>query len=329
MPTSPRIFLLLSSGFAVSLARAAEVDGPPPGAGLTQGALILGAISAALGVLALVLALRARRLADHAVHEAAQARARASQAGGGGVTPEALAAVERVWSARLAALETQFTSGGTRPVNFRASERAPSDLGGRLDELERTVAGLAVTVKELRRPAAAAGTAAAPAPAREHSEIAWPASLAADTPAINDVRQTLALALKSHEPAARDLLERLRAAEQWSVKKPGAGEVAAALTEISSLLVAALRRGANVAPLDGSLLSDRVLAALRPAWKSFQPHLDCRSFYPGATFDPDWMEDRTRAGLQRPVISEMLSWAVFEKLDSGRRVLAKAHVTAD
>ena len=116
---------------------------------------------------------------------------------------------------------------------------------------------------------------------------------------------------------------------EWNHRTYRGPEVATALTEISLLLLAALRRGAAVAPLDGSLLSDRVLAALRPCWKPLQPQLDCRSFYPGATFDPDWMDDHTRAGLQRPVISEMLSWAVFEKLDSGRRILAKAHVTAE
>jgi len=315
----------LASGLAAAPFAGAETA--PPGAALAQGSLVLGALAAVLAVGALVLAWRARRLAEHATQEAGQARARASQAGGGGVTPEALAAVERVWSTRLAALETQLASGAPRSGAPRMPDRAPGDLAGRLDELERTVAGLAVTVKDLRRP----GPAAAPvvAPAREHADIAWPSCLAADTPAMHGVRETLTQALKSPEPAARELLERLRAVEHWSAEQPSAPEVARALAEISALLLAALRRGAAVAPLDGSLLSDRVLAALRPAWKPFQPQLDCRSFHPGATFDPDWMEDHTRAGLQRPVISEMLSWAVFEKLDSGRRLLAKARVTAD
>ena len=45
--------------------------------------------------------------------------------------------------------------------------------------------------------------------------------------------------------------------------------------------------------------------------------------------DPDWMEDQNPAGLRRPTISEMLSWAVFEKQTNGRKVLAKARVTTE
>ena len=85
----------------------------------------------------------------------------------------------------------------------------------------------------------------------------------------------------------------------------------------------------NVPALRRALISDRVLAALRPAWKQAHPEIDCRSFSPGATFDPDWMDDHSRASMRRPVISEMLSWAVFEKTDMSRRVIAKARVTAD
>jgi len=296
---------------------------------LSPVAVTLGFLAAAGAIVAIVLALQARRLAVHAVQEAGQARARAvqGQAGGGGVSTESLAGVEKLWAAKLAAIEVRLPSGAARTPASREAERPSEGIAARIEELERVVADLAVTMKESRRPApAASGLAAA---SRESAEIAWPVCLSADTSAMNDVRQTIVQALKSRDPSARDLLDRLRVTEQWAGKKPGAGDVAIALAEISTLLIAALRRGAAVAPLDGSLLSDRVLAALRPSWKPWRPQLDCRSFYPGATFDPDWMEDRSHTGLQRPVISEMLSWAVFEKLDSGRRILAKAGVTAE
>lgn len=302
------------------------VEPDPSGTGPL--ALILAIVALVLAGLALFLAWHARNRANNAVQEAGEARARAAQ--GGAANPEALAGVERVWTTKLAALEARL-SGGPRPLppsREREAERAPDPgLGARLEELERVVAGLSVTMKEVRRSAPAAPAAASPA--REPHDIAWPACLSAETPAMNDVRQTLAVALKSRDRSAQDLLERLRHADQWPSRKPGASELATALTDISSLLLAALRRGAAVAPLDCSLLSDRVLATLRPLWKPFQPQLDCRSFFPGATFDPDWMDDHTRAGLQRPVISEMLSWAVFEKNGAERRILAKARVTAE
>lgn len=326
MPSARLIFLTISS---TAVARAAVGDSVPVSAGTANTAVVLGALALVAAIVALVFAIQSHRRATHAAQEAGQARARASQGGGHGVSSESLAGLERVWNAKLAAIEARLSPGGAlRASVARESERAPEAQGGRLDELERVVAGLSLTVKELRRPGPAAPTAIA-SPKHEMPEMVWPACLAAETSAMSDVRQTLAQALKSRDNSARDLLEKLRATEQWPAKKPGASEVAAELTEISLLLHAALRRGAAVAPLDGSLLSDRVLAALRPSWKPLQPQLDCRSFYPGATFDPDWMEDHTRAGLQRPVISEMLSWAVFEKHDSGRRVLAKARITAE
>ncbi len=331
MPSPHHIVLgFVIGGGAVPAVCAQAADPAAAGGGMAHAAaLILAGLAAVAASVGIVLALQSRRLAAHAAQEAGEARARANQGGASGVTPEALAGVERVWSARLAALEARLLpSGGARPAPVRDAERPPEGIAVRLDELDRVVAGLAVSVKELRRPAPAPAAAPA-APARAGSDVAWPACLAADTAAMNDVRQSLALALKSRDSSARELLDRLRATEHWAAKKPGASEVAAELAEISTLLLAALRRGAAVAPLDGSLLSDRVLAALRASWKSFLPQLDCRSFYPGTTFDPDWMEDRTRAGLQRPVISEMLSWAVFEKLDASRRILAKARVTAE
>lgn len=323
------------AGFAALLAaapaalRAQTPDSLAPHSGMAEAALVLAAIGLLAAIAAVLFAWRSSRLADQALLEAGQARTRASQSAGGGLAPEALAAAERVWSARLSAIEAQLGSAAPRSATVRGGDRSGgSDVGDRLEEIERTVAGLVVTVKDLKRPAP---PAAAPAPAapREPGGIVWPAPLAAETQAMIGVRQALAEAVKADDLAVQELLDRLRAAEQWPAKKPGSSELVQSLTEISIALVTALRRGAGVSPLDCSLLSDRVLGALRPMWKPFQPQLDCRSFPPGATFDPDWMEDHTPAGLQRPVISEMLSWAIFEKQDTRRRLLAKARVTAD
>jgi hypothetical protein len=323
-------FFLRLSLFAASPALAVAEETAPVNSGTS--ALIVAGLAAIAATTALILALRARRLAEDAAEEAGQARARASQASAGGVTSDALAAAERVWSTRLTALEAQISvPGGTRGVTRAPMAIAPAaDVTARIEELERTVSGLAIIVKDLRRPGAGVPIGRSPAgEAAAGANIAWPGVLATDTPAIHDVRQALAQAVKAGDPAVRDLLERLREVERWPKSKPGTAELAAALQEISSLLLAALRRGAAREPLDAALFADRVLAVLRPQWKSFQPHLDCRSMLPGTTLDPDWMEDHTAAGLRRPVISEMLSWAVFEKHDAGRRVLAKARVTTD
>jgi hypothetical protein len=327
MSTLRRFFLGCSIGVMLASAAGAAPDDAAATLSLNQISLAVGAIGIVVGVVAVFLALQARRLAEHAAQEAGQARARASQGSGAGVSTESMAGLERVWSAKLAALEARLPGGGGgggRPVVARETDHASNGFAARLEELERIVAGLAVTVKDSRRPAPAPAT-----PAREPSEVVWPNCLSAETSAMNDVRQTLAQALKSPDTSARELLDQLRVTDHWVTKKPGSSEVTTTLTEISLLLLAALRRGAAVAPLDGSLLSDRVLAGLRPHWKPFLPNLDCRSFYPGATFDPEWMEDHTKAGFQRPVISEMLSWAVFEKTDKGRRVVAKARTTAE
>ena len=285
---------------------------------------VAGLLAAAVGV---VLAVRAQRLAGQALLEAGQARTRA-QAGTGGLAPEALAAAERVWSARIGAIEAQLASGPARNVGLRPADRpAPTgDVNGRIEELERKVAGLNVSLKELRR--APVGRSASVNAAPEES-TSWPALLAADANGLAEVRQALSEAIKTGEPAARDFVEKLQQWEKKIAGKPSAADLSAALTELSAALLAALRRGAGVTPLDAAQLSNRVLGALRASWKSSQPQVDSRIFLPGTTFDPDWMEDHTRAGMHRPVISEMLSWAVFEKLDSGLRVLAKARVTTD
>lgn len=322
-----------ATALALFVASAPYASAQTEDAGSAMGSvtLALAGVGAVAGIVGIVLALRASKLAANASEEAGAARARAAQ-GSGNLTPESLAAVERVWGAKFAALEAQLQGSGrgggtgtltrppTRGENGGAPATAGGDLSTRLIELEKTVAGLSVQVH------AGKGKTAAPAAA---AETAWPACISADTSAMQDVRSALAQALKAKEPTAKEVLDKLRAADGWASSKPGSSELATTLVDISSLLLTALRKGASVAPLDGALLSDRVLAAVRPLWRPLHPSIDCRSFYPGATFDPDWMEDHTRAGLRRPVISEMLSWAVFEKGDNSRRLLAKARVTAD
>lgn len=283
---------------------------------LTVAACVIA--SAALGV-----AWRARRSAGAAREEAGQARLRA-QEGAGGVTQESLTAVERMWSTRFAALESQLQGGGSRQSRPLPAPLHP-DLSGRVDELEKSVAGLVVMVRDLKRSPVTRDQAQEPAVEGR----AWPAVLSDASAAMREVRQALAEAASNDAALLPELFERLRETEKWSAARPGVTDLVAVLLDISSRLLGTLRRDTSQSPLIAALFSDRVLAALRPAWKGGHPQIDCRTFLPGATFDPEWMEDCTSAGLRRPVISEALSWAVFEKLDRGRRVLARAKVTTD
>lgn len=306
------------------MARAAE------GAPATDGAdMIVAGVAVVLAVMATLIAWRAHRSATAAAEEAGQARARAAQSSSGWVTPEALGAAERLWSTRFAALESQLLASGARPSprSGNVTALASSDLAARVEELERSVGGLVVTIKELRRAPPNRERALEPVPPAE--SIVWPSFLTGEDSGIRDVRLALTPALTADDPVARDLLDRLHQAVRWPALKLGASELAVALQDISAQLLKVLRCDANRGPLDAAMFADRVLAVLRPCWKSFQPHLDCRSMLPGATLDPEWMEDRSPAGLRRPVITEMLSWAVFEKMDSGRRILAKAKVTTE
>ncbi|MBM3852820.1 MAG: hypothetical protein FJ399_06650 [Verrucomicrobia bacterium] len=319
-------FLQLSAGLlmAAPAARAAEAVAPASGTGV-----VLASVALLLAIGAGALAWYARRCAAAAAEEAGHARARAAQGSGGGGSTEAIEKAERLWATRFAALESQVLAPGTR-----AASRAPTsptsgsaDLAARVEELEKDVSGLKIRIKELQK---------APPPTRERAPeaapgdgIAWPALLAGDDSGIRDVRQALAPAVAAGDKTAQDLLEKLRQAERWPTAKPGASELATALQEISTQLLAVLRRDGVRGPLDAAMFADRVLTTLRPSWKPFQPQLDCRSMLPGATLDPDWMEDRTPAGLRRPVVSEMLSWAVFEKSDKTRRVLVKAKVSTE
>lgn len=312
------LLLLLSLAMANPALRADAQPGTEPANPLGGVTLAVLAISVVLSLAAGILALRASRQAAVATQEAGAARARAAQ-GQGGISSDALGAAERVWNAKFTALEAQLQGGQRAGNGARSVERAGDSAASRLAELEKVVAGHSVTLQGIRQPG----------PTKESHDVVWPRALSGSSSAMEDVRAALAQAIKAHEPAAKELVEKLKAAEKWETEKPSARELSDALVDISATLLSALRRGGGVAPLDGALLSDRVLGALRPAWKSVIPSVDCRSFYPGSTFDPDWMEDHTRNGLKRPVISEMLSWAVFEKTDANRRLLAKARVTTD
>jgi hypothetical protein len=268
---------------------------------------------------ALVLAWRAFVKAAQAAQEAglARARARADQTPDGSQAPTALAEAERVWAARFASLESQIP----HPPPATPGRVPPSAIGvitARLEEVEITVAKLATALEQLRRVGQAT----------EVSGLNWPSLLSEEHLALKDVREALVPALAHADPSAQALLERLRNVEHWPSARPAAPALALALQEISSQLSTALRHS-GLAPLECGRLADRVLLALRPIWHQFCPQVECRTFPPGSTFDPEWMEDHSRVGPRRPIITEMLSWAVFEKSDSGQRVLAKAQVSSD
>jgi|GEM_PF-2493669 len=294
----------------------------------SSGLFVLAFLGAIVGGVALFFALQARSLAINAAQEASTARARA-QSAGGPLTQEALAATERVWATRIQALEAQLQGAGRSPAKpvavpeKTASSNNPN-LIARIEELEKVVAGMNMSVytTQSRRAPAAPSVPTGPA-------VNWPAVLQADRPGMGELRQTLQQAIKAGDNSVEELLTLLRTVDQWVSRHPNEGEVVAFLRDVSQLLFIALRRGAAVAPLDASMLADRLLGALRPSWQLLHPAVECRFFYPGATFDPDWMEDQNPAGLRRPTISEMLSWAVFEKQTNGRKVLAKARVTTE
>ena len=294
----------------------------------TNGLLVLALLGVVVGGVALFFALQARSLAINAAQEASTARARA-QSAGGPLTQEALVATERVWATRIQALEAQVQSAGRPSAKSMAGQEKPAvasnpNLLARIEELEKIVAGMNMSIyaTQSRRAPAAPSTPTGPA-------VNWPAVLQVDRPGMGELRQTLQQAIKVGDNSVEELLTQLRTVDQWVSRRPNEGEVVVFLQEVSQLLFAALRRGAAVAPLDASMLADRLLGALRLSWQSLYPAVECRFFYPGATFDPDWMEDQNPAGLRRPTISEMLSWAVFEKQTNGRKVLAKARVTTE
>lgn len=320
-----RGILLFAVAGAVSVQAAVGSGGA--GGSVPSGLIVLLLLTLGLSGAALFFSLRARAMAITAAQEAGAARARAAQAPGGNLTSDALAATERVWATRLQALEAQI-QGTMRPGKLPVADKnaAPTaDLLARVEEMEKAVAGLSMAAAQAKRTPLPPAPVAAPSA----STIPWPTVLLADRPGMGELRQVIQQAIKAGDTSTDDLFTRLRAVEQWPTRKPGSPEVVTFLQETSQLLFTVLRKGASVAPLDASMLADRLLGALRPAWQALHPTVDCRFFYPGVTFDPDWMEDLNPAGLRRPTISEMLSWAVFEKQTNGRKVLAKARVTTE
>ena len=126
----------------------------------TSGLFVLALLGAVAGGVALYFALQARGLATNAAQEASTARARA-QSAGGPLTQEALAATERVWATRIQALEAQVQGAGRTSAKPLAVQEKPAgasnpNLLARIDELEKTVAGMNMSVYTTQPPRAAA-----------------------------------------------------------------------------------------------------------------------------------------------------------------------------
>ncbi len=284
---------------------------------------ILSVFGVILGGLAIVFAVRARQVAHSALQEAGEAKARA-QASGPFLSTDALAATERVWTARLNAIESQLQSNLSRVARTVAQDRQPSsDLSGRIEEIEKAVQGLSAAVAQSRR--APAVSAVAPV-----HELQWPAVLKTEKQGLKELRDLLQEGARIAPGEWDTLCQTLKAAEAWSPKRlPALEELLSFLAAVSQSFYTMLRKGALLPAHEASRMSDRLAALLRPMWQKFHPEIDCRIFYPGAPFDPEWMEDQNPAGLQRPTISDIFSWAVHEKHASGRRIIAKSRVTTE
>jgi len=286
--------------------------------------LILSGVALVAGGIAIFFAFRARQLAHSALQEAGEAKARA-QASGPPLSTEALAAAERVWTARLNAIEAQIQSNLSRPPKNPNSHESQQfiDLAVRIAEIERSVHGLTVLVAQGRR----SGSTTAPQPALE---VKWPAALNLEKPGVKELRDLLQEGAKNAPGDLERLFQKLDAADGWTAKRrPSTAELLSFLADVSQSFNAVLRNGALLPAHEVSRMSDRFAALLRPLWQKFHPEIDCRIFYPGAPFDPEWMEDLNSGGLRRPTISDIYSWAVHEKDASGRRLIAKSRVTTE
>ncbi len=286
--------------------------------------LALSALATALAGVAVFFAIRARQLSHSALQEAGEAKARA-QASGPLLSPDALAATERVWTARLNAVEAQIQSQlarPTKPANTQEHQQV-FDLAARIGELEKTLHGLSVLVAQGRR---APPTGPSPASA----ELQWPAVLQSEKQGVKELRDLLREGAKIAPGDLENFLQKLRSVDTWSPKRrPSPAELLSFLSDVSQSFHAVLRTGASLPAHEVSRMSDRLAGLLRPLWQEYHPGIDCRIFYPGAPFDPEWMEDQNSAGLRRPTISDVSSWAVHEKHPSGRRLIAKSRVTTE
>jgi hypothetical protein len=321
--------LLHASGgiglFAAAFSRASAADHDAM-SGSEMLPLVMGAVGLIAGITSLLIALRGRSLATSALQEAGEARAKA-QATGQPLSVEALAATEKVWSARINALEAQIQHSqprnGVRSA-AAADRHATSELTTRLDEVERALAGLSASVAQNRRSAPTASPVP-PAP-----ELPWPLILRTEKSGIKELRDLLQEGSKVLPDELKTLFHELNTAERWSgQRRPSLDEVLSFLQELSQAFHTLLRKGASQPAHEGSRMADRLLAILRPVWQAQFPTVDCRIFYPGTPFDPEWMEDQNPSAARRPTISEMYSWAVHEKNKSGRKIIAKARVSSE
>jgi hypothetical protein len=289
-------------------------------------AIVLAATGIVVGVASLIIAFRAQGLATSALQEAGEARARA-QSAGQAVSVEALAATERVWFTRISALEAQVHNAQPRNGARSAApmdRQMATDLGSRIEDVEKTVAGLSALVAQNRR----TGNASPAAPLAP--ELPWPFVLKTEKQGFKELRDLLQEGSKVSAHELETLFQELNTAEKWSQqRRPSLDEVLSFLQKSSQAFHTLLRKGASQPAHEGSRMADRLLGVLRPVWQAYHPSVDCRIFYPGTPFDPEWMEDQNPASARRPTISEMFSWAIHEKQTSGRRIIAKARVTTE
>lgn len=285
--------------------------------------LMLSVLAALLAGVAVFFAIRARHLSHSALQEAGEAKARA-QASGPLLSTEALAATERVWTARLNAVEAQIQSHLARPAKPGNSQEHQQvfDLTARIGEMEKTIHGLSVLVAQSRR--------TPPSPAVAAPELQWPAVLQSDKQGLKELRDLLREGAKIAPADLENLFQKLKTVDTWSAKRrPSPAELLSLIADVSQSFHTVLRTGASLPAHEVSRMSDRLAGLLRPLWQEFHPGVECRIFYPGAPFDPEWMEDQNSAGLRRPTISDVFSWAVHEKHPSGRRLIAKSRVTTE
>ncbi|MEO6568263.1 MAG: hypothetical protein ABIO94_05830 [Opitutaceae bacterium] len=289
--------------------------------------LVLAATALVVAAAGIIVGVRTQGVAKSALQEAGEARAKA-QAAGQALSPESLASTERVWSARLSALEAQVHN--LQPRNgLRASSsgdrQLASDLDSRIQDVEKALSGLATLVAQNRRPGGSALNLAPSVP-----ELAWPTVLKAEKQGFKELRDLLQEGGKVSSSELEVLFHELSTAETWSAqRRPSLDELLSFLRKCSQAFHTVLRKGAAQPAHEGSRMADRLLGALRPVWQVYYPTVDCRIFYPGTPFDPEWMEDQNPTGARRPTISEMFSWAVHEKQNSGRKIIAKSRVTTE
>lgn len=285
---------------------------------------VLSAAAAVLGGAAIYFAMRARQVAHSALQEAGEAKARA-QSSRPPLSSEALAATERVWSARINAIEAQIQTHLSRPrANPAQNQTASADLTARVESLEKALHNLSVLVAQSRRNLSPGGSAS-PLP-----ELPWPAVLKGDKPGLKELRDLLQEGARVRPTELETFFQTLNGAETWSAKRrPSPADVLSFLLSVSQNFHTVVRKGALLPAPEAARMSDRLAGLLRPLWQPFHPGIDCRVFYPGAPFDPEWMEDQNPAGLQRPTISDTFSWAVHEKHSNGRRLMAKSRVTTE